>query len=50
MGEIGGLFKPIGMGSSMELEYPPEMMNWMHADFQIRVGKRLLVDYLKMPV
>ena len=41
---MGGLFDPICMLSSMEGESPPEMMNWMHTDFQIEVKKRHLVD------
>ena len=47
---MGGLFDPIGMGSITEGASPPEMMNWMHADLQIEVEKRLLVDGLKTPV
>ena len=41
---MGGLFDPIGMGSSTEGAAPPEMMNWMQADFKIEVEKWLLVD------
>ena len=41
---LGGLFEPIGMGSSAEGSSPPEMMNWMHADLQIEVEKWPLID------
>ena len=47
---MGGLFEPIGMGSITEVAYPPEMMNWMHADFQIDVENWLLINDLKTPV
>ena len=41
---MGGLFEPICMQSSTEGAYPPENMNWMHADLQIEVEKRLIID------
>ena len=41
---MGGLFKLIGMGSITEGSSPPEIMNWMHVDFQIEFEKWLLVD------
>ena len=47
---MGGLFEPIGMGSSMEGASPPEMMKLMHAYLKIEVEKWLHVDDLKMPV
>ena len=43
-GEMGGLFKTICMGSSTEGASPPEMMNRIHADLQIEVEKRHLID------
>ena len=49
-GEIGGLFDTICMGSSTEGASPPEMLNWMHADLEIEVEKRLLVDDWKTPI
>ena len=47
---MGGLFEPICVVSNTEGASPPEMMNWMHADLQIEVEKRLLVDDLKTSV
>ena len=47
---MGNLFKPICMVSSTEGASPPELMNWMHADSQIGVEKRLLIDDLKTPI
>ena len=47
---MGGLFEPICMRSSTEGASPPEKMNWMHADLQNEVEKRLLVDDYKTPV
>ena len=47
---MGGLFEPIGMGSSWEGSSSPEIMNRMHADLQIEVEKWLLINYLKMTV
>ena len=41
---MGGLLEPVCMESSTEVASPPAMMNWMHADLQINVEKRLLVD------
>ena len=49
-GEMYVLFETIGMGSRTEGAYTPEMMNWMHADLQIEVEKRLIVDDRKTPV
>ena len=43
-GGRGGLFEPICMVSSTEGASSPEIMNWMHADLQIEVEKRLLFD------
>ena len=31
------MFEPICMGSSTEGASPPDMMDWMHVDFQIEV-------------
>ena len=47
---MGGLFELIYMQSSTEGVSLPEKMNWMHADLQIEVEKRLLVDDWKMPI
>ena len=41
---MGGLFEPICMRSSTEGASPPEKMIWMHADLQIEVEKRLIID------
>ena len=41
---MGGLFEPIGMGSSTEGASPPETMNCIHANLQNEVEKRLLVN------
>ena len=41
---MGGLFEPICMRSSTEGASPPEKMNWMNADLQIEVKKRLLIN------
>ena len=49
-GKLGGLFKPICMGSSTEGVSPPEIINSMNADLQIEVEKRHLIDDLKTPV
>ena len=49
-GEMGGLFEPICMQSSTEGVSPPEKTNWMHADLQIEVEKRLLIDDWKTPI
>ena len=49
-GEMDGLFQPICIGSSTEGASTPETMNCMHADLQIEVEKRLLVDDLKTSV
>ena len=43
-GEMGSLFDTVCMESSTEGASPPEMMNCMHADLQIEVEKRILVD------
>ena len=48
-GEISGLFEPTRMQSSTEGAFPPEKMNWMHADLQIEVEKQLHVEDLKTP-
>ena len=41
---MGGLLYPIVMVSITEGEFPPEMMDLMHADLQIEVEKWLLTD------
>ena len=41
---MGGLFESICMGYIIEGALPPAMMNWMHADLQIEVEKRHLID------
>ena len=47
---MGGLFELIHMRSRTEGASPPENMDRMHADLQIEVEKRLLVNDLKRPV
>ena len=39
---MGGLFNPIGMGSSTEGTSPPEIMNWIHADLKIEIENGFL--------
>ena len=46
---MGGLFELIGIGSSTEVAYPTEIMNWMHADFQIEVENGFLSMIEKRP-
>ena len=46
---MGGLFKPICMGYSTEVESPPESMNWIHAVLQIEVEKNFLSMIEKRP-
>ena len=36
-GGKGVFFEPIGVGSSMGVASPPEMINWMHTDLKIEV-------------
>ena len=43
---MGGFLELICMVSSTEGASPPEMMNWMHADFQIKAenGFSLIIE------
>ena len=47
---MGGLFDPICMWYITEGASPPKKMNLMHANLQIEVEERLLVDDWKMPI
>ena len=46
---MGGLFEPICMVSCTEGAYPPEIINWMHSDFQIEVENGISLIIEKLP-
>ena len=47
---MGALFDPICMVSSTKGASPPEMINWMHANFKIEDEKWNLIDDRKTTV